>query len=359
MHNNCKNAKTICMKKFLITFLIIFSAFCYCFNFTGCKTSINQNREIKAAIDDIHYNSLSEAVKNAKSGDKIEIHNDISDNKNILIDKSLTIIGKPTSSNIKPKFYGSITIDAKLEKDAVTIENLEIINSGKYDDDSVNNTLYAINLIDGGLKLKNCKIMPDEQPCDDSTCGIVISRAIDSISNMPIIISGNQLGCYKYCGKLNSAILIKNNKNGQYKNLNLNIDLIKSKNTFDYGSSCNQIVQIDYSKPETKYPYIISSTADFVITTLKNNGQSNGFNYYTIINSDSYNQSDDDPVYVMPTTFLTFSGTKPLDLKNTTFKVSGSIAIDTEIQNATFEKTNDTASITFGENISQNSIVVK
>ncbi|MBQ7466971.1 MAG: hypothetical protein IJS74_02735 [Clostridia bacterium] len=345
------------MKKLFSIILLAISILCLCLPLSGCKASINQNREEKVMIGDINFSSLTEAVKNAKSGDKIEIHNDISDNKNVLIDKSITIVGKPNSSNVKPKFYGSLTIDAKLENDSVNIENLEIINPGKYDEEPVNNTLYAINLIDGGLNIKNCKIMPNEKH-DDNTCGIVISRATDSISNMPITISGNQLGCFEYNGKLNSAILIKNNKSGQYKNLNLNADLIKSKNTFDYGSSCNHIISVDYGSVEAKYPYIVSSNADFVIDKLKNNGQSNNFNHYTLINATSFNKDNDDPVYVLSNTFLTFAGAKPLDLKGTTFKVAGSVDINSSLQNATFERTTDTASIVFGENISQDNVEI-
>ena len=346
------------MKKVLSLILSVNILFCCLFCNSGCVPSINQNRDKKVMINDINYNSLSEAVQNAKDGDKIELHNDISDNKNIIINKSISIIGKPNSSNIKPKFYGSITIDANEKDSFISIENIEIINPGNFDDNPTNNTLYAVNLIDGGLNLKNCKIFPDNGKIDDNACGLVISRKIDSINTMPIIISGNQFGCYTYNDKLNSAVLIKSNKSGQYKNLYLNDDLIQNRNTFDFSSNCNHIIKIDYSTEAEKYPFVMTSNASFMIDCFKNNRQTNNSNNYILVNAEDFHKEDDEPLYILASTYFEISGTKPLDMQNTTFKVAGSVFIDTQIENATFERTIDTSCILFGKSIEKNSIEI-
>ena len=346
------------MKKVLSLILSLNILFCCLFCNSACVPSINQNRDKKVMINDINYNSLSEAVKNAKDGDKIEIHNDISDNKNIIITKSISIIGKPNSSNIKPKLYGSITIDANEEDSFISIENIEIINSGKSDENPVNNTLYAINLIDGGLNLKNCKIFPSGKQIDNNACGLVISRKINSINTMPIIISGNQFGGYPYNDKLNSAVLIKSNKNGQFKNLYFNDDLLQNSNTFDHSSNCNNIIKIDYSSETEKYPFVMTSSASFMINCFKNNRQTNIRNNYILVNAEDFPQEDDEPLYILSSTHFEISGTKPLDMQNTTFKVSGSVFIDTQIKNATFERMLDTSCILFGKSVDKNKVEI-
>lgn len=351
-----KNVKTIAMKK-ILSILLSFCIMLSPIIFSGCKISINQNRDKKVVINNINYSSLSEAVQNAKEGDKIEIYNDISDNKNVIIDKSLSIIGKINQSKIKPKFYGSITIDTSKFDSSITIENVEIINPGKYNANIINNTLYAINLIDGGLSLKNCKVMPDSN-VNDTACGLVISRKYDSINNMPITISGNQFGCYEYKENLNSAILIKSNKDGEYKNLPVNTYEIQSKNNFDDSSTCNQIVFADYSETKSKYTFIKTSSADFMIDCLKNNHQSNNYNNYTLSNAENISDYIEEPIYILSNTSLSITGTKTLDLKNTNFKIAGTIYIDTSVENATFERISGTACILFSENIDQSKLTI-
>ncbi len=347
------------MRKFVLILFLSLVLFLLSPTLCSCSASINQTRQQKVMINDINYNSLSEAVQNAKDGDKIEIYNDISDNKNIVIDKSITIVGKPNSSNIKPIFYGSLTIDTNKEDSNVSIENIQIVNPGQNSDNTINNTLCAIHLIDGGLNVKNCKIMPSDKNYDSKACGIVLSRKANSINNMPIVIAGNSFGCYKYSDDHNAALLIKNNKVDEYKNLNLNTQLIADKNSFDFSDACNQIVQIDFSQDTLKYPFILSSHADFILNCLKNNGQSSDFNKYILVNAETVNTTTAEPVYILPTTSLTVSGTKETDFSGITFKVAGNVLIEVQIKNATFERTNDTASIIFNENIDKSNVTVQ
>ena len=141
------------------------------------KRSSSAPEAVKVKIEDTAYPSISDAVKNAKNGDTIRVYDDVLENRNILIDKPLSIVGVKNHNNINPKFYGSFTINAPGENDSVNISGLDIIHKGTAENSTENNTTIGINLVDGGVTIKENKISLDnENKTDDGVAGIILSR---------------------------------------------------------------------------------------------------------------------------------------------------------------------------------------
>ena len=152
---------------------------CLIFLFSVTLSSCNNSKEInnkdkKVMINNVNYSSLTEAVANAKNKDIINIYNDVKDNKNILVNKPITIKGISANNQTKPKFYGSLTVDLSGKNDALTVENIELIHSGKNQEGENNNSAIGINLIDGGLTLKSsiiCLSSPEDTDNNENVLG--------------------------------------------------------------------------------------------------------------------------------------------------------------------------------------------
>lgn len=299
----------------------------------------------KVRINDVSYNSLTEAVDGAKSGDTVKIYNDINDEKNVVINKPLSIVGMLTSNNIKPKFYGAITIDANGETDKIEIKDIEIIHSGKLEEGENNDTRFGINLIDGGLSLYSSYIsLYEVDKADQDASGIIISRKADSKNTMPIVIKGNTFGEYKLSENgQNGAFVIKQNLENKLEKLNLNNDLLFKQNTFTYTGNGNQFISLSYEKTPTKIDYLVTSSSKQLLETLLSN-QYDGYNTYILKNAQSKAEKQNSDIPVLPQTNLMIEGGKN-DLGQNIFKVQGTINLNADLSNATFERTSSTASI--------------
>lgn len=315
---------------------------------SACKSkntpSLNKN-STKVQINDVSYNSLTEAINEAKSGDTVRIYNDIDDEKNVVIKKPITIVGMISSNNIKPKVYGTITIDANNKNDQIEIKDIEIIHSGKLEDGTNNDNRVGINLIDGGLSLYSSFIsLENINNADDDACGIVISRKAGSKNIMPIIVKGNTFGEYNISENgQNGAFVIKSNLENKFENLNLNKDLLYKQNTFTYTGEGNQFISLSYEKTPTKIDYLVTSSSKQMIETLLSN-QYDYYNTYILKNSQTSPEKQTDEIMILPKTNLIIEGGKT-DLGQNIFKVKGTLNLNADEINATFEKASNTASI--------------
>ena len=355
------NKKGEIMGKVLRFSLCLCLIMCFSLGLSACnnKKDPSLDSNTRAIIGNINYNSLYDAVENAKSGDTIKIYNNLKDNKNVVITKPLTIKGVISSNQIKPKFYGSITINLSGEEDSVKVENIDIVHQGTLADGLNNDTRFGINLVSGGLELKSCNISLDNNTTPDfDASGIVISRDISSQSMMPIIIKGNSFGDYETDTKtLSSAMIIRSNKEGAYKNLNLNASEIYNSNTFSTGTNGNQFVYICYPSYEAKYTYFATSSAEELIKALMFSQDTSGSTFiYTPVSPLSELPSD--KVYINEKTNLTIEGNTPANFNGLKLIVSGSLVVNTAIENVTLEKASSTASIVLSEETDMSKITI-
>jgi len=268
------------MKKILKVVLLFFALTCVAVPLSACKES-NQNQSVKKIkIEDVSYSSLSEAVENAKSGDTVYIYSDITDNKNVEINKPLTIIGVKNQNNTKPKFYGSLTINTSGKNDLVTIKDLDIIHKGTEENNSGNDTRIGINLIDGGLELNSSNVsLYEPNQADLGASGIVISRKAGSVSEMPISLKNNIFGDYELGNLLSGAMIIKKNKENIFENLNLNAENLFKQNSFSFAKEGNQFVSISYNITPEKVDYLVTSSSKELLDKLLNNQPENSAVY--------------------------------------------------------------------------------
>ena len=334
---------------------------CFSLSLGACqkKSSRQSDSTSKVMIQDVSYSSLTDAVNGAKNGDTIKIYDDVED-KNVVITKPLSIQGVIDQGHIKPKFYGSITIDARGINDNVEIENIEIIHKGKNENGENNNTLIGISLLDGGLNLKSSKIaLEDSNKAESGAMGIMISRRADSQNLMPIIIKGNDFGTYKLSdSKLSGAMVIQSDKDNVFDKIDVDHELFYQQNTFDFSDEGNQFVSIKYTKTPSQINYLVTSSSKELVEKLMEN-QSNEYNTYILKNATSSSEKQTDPIYIFPKTNLSLEGNKQIDFGGNIFKVQGTVNIDAETQNATFEKISSTANIMLGDEISSENITIK
>lgn len=342
--------------KCLIYFCLII---CFSLPLTACNNKKSEDT-LKATINDVNYSSLTDAVNNAKSGDTINLHNNVRDYKNVIITKPLKIKGVLSSNQTKPKFYGSLTINCNGENDSILIENIELIHSGTNPNGENNNTTIGINLVDGGIELKSNLISIEDQTlANPSASGLVISRKFNSINTMPIIVRGNRFDNYNSNSKdLSSALIIKSNKPEQYQNINLNEEQIFNQNTFSTSQEGNQFISINYqSQPYTYTYFATSSTKDFVDSLI--NHQNN--NNCTIIFSplSALENKTDEPLTINNKTYLIIEKNNPADMQGSILKLQGSIKVNGDLSNAVIEKTSPTASIMFNEESKKLNVEIK
>ena len=333
---------------------------CFTIFLQACDNNSQQKTIKQATISGVNYSSLTEAVKNAKSGDTIKIYNDLKDNKNVVIDKPLTIKGVLNNSRLKPKFYGSLTIDTKGENDEVNIENLEIIHKGTLEDGSNNDTRIGVNLLNGGLTFKsNLVALDDENNADNGASGMIVSRRINSLNTKPIVIRGNTFETYKPSPEtLSSALIIKSNLPSIFQKLALNEGELYNQNSFSTNNNGNLMISADYSNNPTSYSFFATGSVDELIKALENNQDESGSSFILYPHS-ALSNATSEPITIKEKTYLYISGNNPANFNDVTFKLGGSMVINSGIENATIEKTADTANIMFGSNAKQNNITIK
>lgn len=332
----------VLMFSFVIAFTMFLTA---CNNHSDVKTS-----EHKIKIGDVPYTSLTEAVDNAKSGDTIKIYHDVRDKKNVIIDKPLNIEGVLSSNQVKPKYYGSLTINLGGSEDSTSVENIELIHAGVNNDGKNNDTTIGINLIDGGLTLKSSVISLDDNstPSQNAT-GVVISRKANSENIMPIVIKGNEFGNYKASKDTQSgALLVLSNKHGVYQNLNLNSMELSEQNSFASEPGGNQYIYISYATTPSTYDYLVTSSADEFINTLTSRQSKNGSTIKVAPNSLSITPPKD--IVIDEKSNVTIDGDTPFDMQNINLYVKGTLTINSPIENANISRNSDTASIVVKEN---------
>ena len=328
--------------KFSIYLVIIFM---FVLILPACENNNKQNSDKKVMINDVNYSSLTEAVKNAKESDTINIYSDVKDNKNITITKPLTIQGVMSHNQIKPKFYGSLTVDLNGKSDVLEVSNIELIHSGKKDVGENNDNSIGINLIDGGLTLKSSIIaLSSPEDADDNATGIIISRSIESINTSPITISGNNFESYlTNDNNLSSAIKIFSNKPGFYKTLNINEEEILNQNNFLFNNLSNQLVSMDLSNQPVVYTYYATTSLNDFVKALKNNQSEYNSTFVLYSHQNQELTEDIKEITVNTNTNIVIYGDASLDLKNLTLKLGGTLESSSKLENVNIEKTTDTA----------------
>ena len=229
------------------------------------------------SIGATNYDTLSEAIAAANTGDVIKIHDDITENEgNIkyIIDKAITVRGMIVGG-VKPVINGTFAIDingVSDGSDVVTIENLEIVHNGVYVKDGwTQDTKGAVVLQDGGLTLKNNYIHlvnPAPANVSNSPSGLQLTRRGASVSTGAITVSGNTFGAYpKYSDKTNTiatAIQVSRNYtvNGVlvYGELEVDDEKIYTGNKYENTDGNAQYVlygNFDFAADKRGYTYVV------------------------------------------------------------------------------------------------------
>ena len=328
----------------------------------GCEkqNEVSSASQKQATVGSVNYSSLTEAVEKAKSGDTIKIYTDLKDNKNVVITKPLTIQGVLNNSRLRPKFYGSLTIDLNGSNDVVNIENLEIIHKGTIEDGFNNDTRIGVNLVNGGLNFKsNLVSLDDNTTADSGASGMIISRRINSSSTKPIIVRGNTFDSYKSDNEnTSSALIIKSNLPSVLQKLALNEGELYNQNSFSTNKDGNLMISADYSNNPASYSFFATGSVNELIKALNNNQDKTGSTFVLYPNT-PLSEETSEPYIVSEKTYLYIEGNNPANFNDATFKLAGSMVINSGIENATIEKTADTANVMFGNNAKQNNITIK
>ena len=228
-------------------------------------------------IGEINYDTLSEAIAAANTGDVIKIYDDNTENEgNIkyIIDKAITVSGVIVGG-VKPVINGTFAIDINGVSDGtdvVTIENLEIVHNGVYVKDGwTQDTKGAVVLQDGGLTLKNNYIHlvnPAPANVSNSPSGLQLTRRGTSVSTGAITVSGNTFGAYpKYSDKTNTiatAIQVSRNYTLSgvlvYGGLEVDDEKIYTGNKYENTDGNAQYVlygNFDFAADKRGYTYVV------------------------------------------------------------------------------------------------------
>lgn len=335
------------MQRIFKTFILLLTVMCASVWLPACskkQNSFSENAKVK--IEDVSYSSISDAVKNAKSGDTIKVYSDVSENRNIIINKPLSIVGVKNQNNVSPKFYGSFTINSTGENDTINISGLDIIHQGTSENSLENDTKIGINLVDGGLVVKENHIsLKDEKTSEDGASGIILSRKISSLNTMPMIVKGNTFGNYKtsengICG----ALIVKSSDKENFQNINLNNENLYRQNSFAFSESGNQFVSIKYSKTPYEINYMVTSSSKDLLDKLLNN-QSSSNATFVLKNSNEPAEKNENKIPIYEQTAVYIEGNKPADFGENVFALKGSISLLSDMKNATIEKQSATASV--------------
>ena len=325
----------------------------------GRQNEISSNSEKQATIRNVNYSSLTEAVENAKSGDTIKIYTDLKDNKNVVISKPLTIKGVLNNRQIRPKFYGSITIDMNGENDSTSIENLEIVHQGTIKDGLNNDTRIGINLINGGLSFKsNIVSLDDENQADNGASGIIISRKINSTNTQPILIKGNSFTSYKSDNNNTSAaLIIKSNLPNVFQKITLNENDLLNQNSFETSKEGNLLLSVNYAQEPAIFPFFATTSITEILKAL-NNHQPTSNSTFILYPTQPLAEQQTEPYIINETTSLYIEGNTPADFNNTIFKLAGSMIVNSGLNNTIIEKTQGLSNIIFGENATQSNVKI-
>ena len=229
-------------------------------------------------IGETNYNTLSQAIAAANTGDVIKVYDDITENEgNIkyIIRKALTISGAYGATGVKPVIKGTFAVDINGisdGSDVVTIENLEIVHNGVYVKDGwTQDTKGAVVLQDGGITLKNNYIHlvnPAPANVSNSPSGLQLSRRGASVSTGAITVSGNTFGAYpKYSDKTNTiatAIQVTRNYTLSgvlvYGGLEVDDEKIYTGNKYENTDGNAQYVlygNFDFAADKRGYTYVV------------------------------------------------------------------------------------------------------
>ena len=326
----------------------------------GRQNEVSSNSAKQATIGDVNYTSLTEAVKSAKTGDTIKVYTDLKDNKNVVITKPITIKGILNNSQIRPKFYGCLTVDLSGENDSASIENLEIIHKGTLEDGINNDTRIGVNLINGGLSFKSNLVSLDNiNSADSGATGMIISRSINSKNTKPITIRGNSFKAYKTDGEnLSSALIIKSDLPLVFQKLALNEGEVYNQNSFASNEEGNMVMSINYSKEPSTYSFFATGSANELIKALESHQRADG-STFILYPHNALSLDASKPYTIKEKTFVYIEGNEPANLNGANIKLAGSMVINSGIENATIEKTESTANLMFGNNAKQNNITIK
>ena len=228
-------------------------------------------------IGETNYNTLSQAIAAANTGDVIKVYDDITENEgNIkyIIDKAITVSGVIVGG-VKPVINGTFAIDINGVSDGtdvVTIENLEIVHNGVYVKDGwTQDTKGAVVLQDGGITLKNNYIHlvnPAPANVSNSPSGLQLTRRGASVSTGAITVSGNTFGAYpKYSDKTNTiatAIQVTRNYTLSgvlvYGGLEVDDEKIYTGNKYENTDGNAQYVlygNFDFAADKRGYTYVV------------------------------------------------------------------------------------------------------
>ena len=228
-------------------------------------------------IGETKYNTLSQAIAAANTGDVIKVYDDITENEgNIkyIIDKAITVSGVIVGG-VKPVINGTFAIDINGVSDGtdvVTIENLEIVHNGVYVKDGwTQDTKGAVVLQDGGITLKNNYIHlvnPAPANVSNSPSGLQLTRRGASVSTGAITVSGNTFGAYpKYSDKTNTiatAIQVSRNYTLSgvlvYGGLEVDDEKIYNGNKYENTDGNAQYVlygNFDFAADKRGYTYVV------------------------------------------------------------------------------------------------------
>ena len=229
------------------------------------------------SIGETNYNTLSQAIVAANTGDVIKVYDDITENEgNIkyIIDKAITVSGVIVGG-VKPVINGTFAIDINGVSDGtdvVTIENLEIVHNGVYVKDGwTQDTKGAVVLQDGGITLKNNYIHlvnPAPANVSNSPSGLQLTRRGASVSTGAITVSGNTFGAYpKYSDKTNTiatAIQVSRNYTLSgvlvYGGLEVDDEKIYTGNKYENTDGNAQYVlygNFDFAADKRGYTYVV------------------------------------------------------------------------------------------------------
>ena len=229
------------------------------------------------SIGETNYNTLSQAIAAANTGDVIKVYDDITENEgNIkyIIDKAITVSGVIVGG-VKPVINGTFAIDINGVSDGtdvVTIENLEIVHNGVYVKDGwTQDTKGAVVLQDGGITLKNNYIHlvnPAPANVSNSPSGLQLTRRGASVSTGAITVSGNTFGAYpKYSDKTNTiatAIQVTRNYTLSgvlvYGGLEVDDEKIYTGNKYENTDGNAQYVlygNFDFAADKCGYTYVV------------------------------------------------------------------------------------------------------
>ena len=302
------------------------------------------------SIGETNYNTLSQAIAAANTGDVIKVYDDITENEgNIkyIIDKAITVSGVIVGG-VKPVINGTFAIDINGVSDGtdvVTIENLEIVHNGVYVKDGwTQDTKGAVVLQDGGITLKNNYIHlvnPAPANVSNSPSGLQLSRRVASVSTGAITVSGNTFGAYpKYSDKTNTiatAIQVSRNYTLSgvlvYGGLEVDDEKIYTGNKYENTDGNAQYVlygNFDFAADKRGYTYVVFGD---VFAYNRDGGDLLAGGKMIIARSFTLT----DKVYdVKAGTELVIESGATLDCNGLTLKVNGTLTVNGEITNVTY-----------------------